>query len=200
MVGGGRAGREARGEVSRLLREHAAGSEEAFDALVPMVYDRLRALARRQIAGHQRGATLDTTALVHEAYLQLEKEQGVDYQDRGHFYAICARTMRRIIIDYARKRSAQKRGGGKRPATLEPGHAVVEEEAETWLAVDRALETMSGFNERLTRIVECRFFAGMTEAETAEALDISLRTVQRDWMRARAWLRKERARRRGVGV
>ncbi len=181
------------GQITRLLHRHLAGEREAFDQLVPLVYDRLRVLAQRQLRRHRPGQTLDTTALVHEAYLQLVDETGVAWQDRGHFYAITARAMRRIIVDHVRRRHAVKRGGGDAPLTLDAEilEGDPQAEAELVLAVDRALEVLSSFNERLTRLVECRFFAGMTEEETAEALGISLRTVQRDWTRAKAWLRKE---------
>lgn len=182
---------DSSGEITRLLQAHHAGDRESFDQLVPLVYDRLRRIARGQLARGGRGRTLDTTSLVHEAYVQLVDETGVDWQDRGHFYAISARAMRRIVVDYARQRTAQKRGGGKPDLTLEPGLIGVEQQAELVLAVDQALERLADFNERLARVVECRYFAGMTEQETAEALDSSLRTVQRDWLRAKAWLRKE---------
>lgn len=178
-------------KISRLLRQHAGGDAEALEDLMPLVYEQLRQLARRQIAGNKRHHTLNTTALVHEAYLQLQRSSDVDWQGKGHFYAICSRTMRRIIVDYARRQSAQKRGGGKSDLTLEPHHAPLVNEAETWLALDRALDVLGSFNERLARTVECRFFAGLSEEETAEALSVSRRTVQRDWPRARAWLRKE---------
>ena len=125
--------------------------------------------------------------------MELVEETGVAWQDRSHFFAICARAMRRILVDYARERGAQKRGGGKPDLTLEPDRLGVEQQAEQVLAVDRALESLAGFNERLARLVECRYFAGMTEEESAQALGVSLRTVQRDWMRARAWLQKELA-------
>ena len=179
------------GQITRLLQAHHEGDREAFDRLVPLVYDRLRRIARGQIGRRGRGYTLDTTSLVHEAYMDLVEETGVDWQDRSHFYAICARAMRRILVDYARERTAKKRGGGKPDLTLEPELLGVEQQAEQVLAIDRALESLAGFNERLARLVECRDFAGMTEEETARALDISLRTVQRDWTRARAWLQKE---------
>lgn len=178
------------GEITRLLRKHRDGDRAAFDSLVPLVYERLRRIARGQVR-RGGGRTLDTTALVNEAYVRLVDETGVDWQDRGHFYAICARAMRRIVVDYARRRSARKRGGGQSDFTLEPELASVEEQADLVIAVDRALESLGSFNERLARVVECRFFAGMTEPETATALDSSLRTVQRDWRRAQAWLRKE---------
>jgi RNA polymerase sigma factor (TIGR02999 family) len=180
------------GDITRLLRQHLAGEAEAFDRLVPLVYERLREIARRQLRRQSSAQTLDTTALVHEAYLQLVDETGVSWQDRSHFYAITARAMRRIVVDHVRQRVALKRGGGQ--AALEIDEDVVGGavgEAELVIAVDRALDSLSAFNDRLSRLVECRFFAGMTEEETAEALGISLRTVQRDWIRAQAWLRRE---------
>ena len=179
------------GPITRLLRAHHEGDRDAFDELVPLVYDRLRRIARGQRVRRGRGQTLDTTSLVHEAYVRLVDETGVDWQDRSHFFAVCARAMRRILVDYARERTAQKRGGGRPHLTLEPERMGTEQQAEHVLAVDRALETLASFNERLARLVECRYFAGLTEQETADALGVSLRTVQRDWTRARAWLLKE---------
>jgi RNA polymerase sigma-70 factor, ECF subfamily len=179
------------GEITRLLRQHAKGDREAFDRLMPLVSDRLRVIARHQLARAGRPQTLDTLSLVHEAYLQLADDTGIEWQDRGHFYAVCARAMRRILVDAARRRGAAKRGGGLPHLSLEPGMASVEEQSELVLAVDRALERLASFNPRLELLVECRFFAGMTEEETAQALEISVRTAQRDWLRARAWLQKE---------
>lgn len=179
-------------EITQLLQRHHRGDRAAFDHLVPMVYERLRIIARGQLAraGGRRDRTLDTTALVQEAYLQLVGEHGVDWQDRAHFFAICARAMRRILVDDARRRQAAKRGGGVADLTLQPDLVAVDSQAELVLAVDEALQGLAAFNERLARVVECRYFAGLTEEETALALDSSLRTVQRDWMRARAWLLK----------
>lgn len=171
------------GAITRLLQAHREGDRAAFDSLVPLVYERLRRIARGQIRRGGRGQTLDTTALVHEAYVQLVDETGVDWQDRGHFYAICARAMRRILVDYSRRRTAQKRGGGRPSLTLEPELLSADEQAELILAVDGALDSLASLDERLARVVECRFFAGMTEKETAAALDSSVRTVQRDWRR-----------------
>ena len=179
------------GDITRLLRQHLAGEAEAFDRLVPLVYARLHEIARGQLRRQSSGQTLDTTALVHEAYLQLVDETGVSWQDRSHFYAITARAMRRIIVDHVRQRLALKRGGGQALLELADDVAGARSDTELVIAVDRALESLSSFNDRLTRLVECRFFAGMTEEETAEALGISLRTVQRDWIRAQAWLRRE---------
>ena len=181
------------GEVTRLLQAHHDGDRAAFDTLVELVYERLRRIARGQIRRAGRGHTLDTSALVHDAYVQLVDETGVDWQNRSHFYAICARAMRRILVDYSRRRNAQKRGGGIPDLTLEPEMLSVEEQAELVLAVDGALDRLVSLDERLSRVVECRFFAGMTDEETAQALDRSVRTVRRDWQRARAWLRKELA-------
>ncbi len=118
-------------------------------------------------------------------------ESGVEWQSRGHFFAIAARSMRRIIVDYARKRQTQKRGGGQAHVELEPDAVAIGEQAETLLALDAALTSITAFSERLARVVECRLFGGLSEAETAQALDVSVRTVQRDWHRCRAWLQRE---------
>lgn len=179
------------GEITQLLQRHHDGDRGAFDRMVPLVYERLRSIARGQLArAGGRHRPLDTTALVHEAYLQLVDEHNVDWQDRAHFFSICARAMRRILVDFARQRQAVKRGGGLPNLTLQPDLVAVDDQAELVLAVDAALGELEAFNARLARVVECRYFAGLTEEETAQALDTSLRTVQRDWMRARAWLLK----------
>jgi RNA polymerase sigma factor (TIGR02999 family) len=176
-------------DITQLLQRHHAGDREAFDSLVPLVYQQLRAIAHGQLArGGPRGLLLDTTSLVQEAYLQLVGEEDVDWQNRGHFFAICARAMRRILVDDARRRVAAKRGGDQVQVTLEPDLVADESEPERVLAIDTALDALATFNPRLAEVVECRYFAGMTEEETAQAMNGSLRTVQRDWMRARAWL------------
>ncbi|WP_368566024.1 ECF-type sigma factor [Pseudoxanthomonas sp. UTMC 1351] len=178
-------------DVTRLLQRHHQGDREAFDQMVPLVYERLRIVARGQLArAGRRAQSLDTVGLVNEAYMQLVDEFGVDWQDRAHFFAVCARAMRRILVDHARRLHADKRGGGVTHLTLMPDDVAMAAPSEHILAVDAALEGLAAFNERLARVVECRYFAGMTEEETAQALDSSLRTVQRDWMRARAWLLK----------
>lgn len=179
------------GEITRLLRAHHSGDPDAFDQLVPIVYDRLRVLARRQMANERSGRLLSPTGLVHEVYIQLVRETGVEWRDRSHFFAICVRAMRRVLVDYARRRTAQKRGGGQPDLVLDPERIAVDQQAETLLAVDQAIGRLAAFNERLARLVECRYFAGMTEEETAETLGVSLRTVEREWPRARAWLQKE---------
>jgi RNA polymerase sigma factor (TIGR02999 family) len=182
---------DPRDTVSGLLAAHRAGDPEALSLLVPLVYEDLRRLARWQLRGSGSRRTLDTTALVHEAYLRLVDQTRGSWKDRAHFFAVAARAMRQILIDYARRRSAAKRGGGQPSISLEEErHGSAAAEAERLLALEEALEALARIDERLPRIVECRFFAGMTDEETAEALGVSTRTVQRDWMRARAWLRE----------
>jgi RNA polymerase sigma factor (TIGR02999 family) len=155
-----------------------------------MVYDELRRVARGQLKRVPAGRTLDTTALVHEVYLKMAGQQGLDLQDRQHFLAVSARAMRQVLADFARARLAAKRGGGDVRVTLKEDSASVDAEAERVCEVDRVLERLRDKNERMARVVECRYFAGLSEEETAEALGISLRTAQREWMRARAWLRE----------
>ena len=174
--------------ISRLLDRWRQGDGAAFDELLPLVYEELRQVAGRHRSG---GETLRPTALVHEAYMQLASETGVDWQDRSHFFAICARAMRRILVDYARQHNAKKRAGGRRPVPIDLVDVGVEGQADLVLAIDEALTSLEAFNERLARIVEYRYFAGLTEEETAQLFGSSLRTVQRDWTRARAWLLKE---------
>ncbi len=177
--------------ISTLLRAHRGGDREALDRLMPLVYEDLHRLARRQLAGDGgRGRTLDTTGLVHEAYLRLAESTRAAWEGRGHFFAVSARAMRQIAVDYARERGAAKRGGGQRPETLDDESAAVESRAAEILAVEEALAGLGALDPRLPQIVECRFFAGLTEEETAEAMALPLRTVQRDWARARAWLKR----------
>ncbi len=180
-----------REQITHLLVAHHEGDEDAFKRLVPLVYNDLRQIARRQIFRSGAAYTLNATALVHEAYFRLVDETNVPWQNRGHFFAIAARSMRRIIVDYARERKAQKRGGDKQHVELTPNSVAIEEQAETLLALDRALTKITAFSERLAKVIECRLFGGLTEEETAQALEVSVRTVQRDWRRARAWLQKE---------
>jgi RNA polymerase sigma factor (TIGR02999 family) len=178
------------GDITALLRRHHRGDRDAFDRLVSVVYDHLRRVAGGQLARGWPGNTVTATTLVHEAYVQLVKETGVDWQDRHHFFAICARAMRRILVDHARRRSAAKRAGGRARLALEDVDPTLEAQTELVVAVDQALASLEALDERLARVVECRFFAGLTEAETARALGTSVRSVQRDWLRGRAWLLK----------
>lgn len=179
------------GVITELLKQHHSGDRDAFDRLVSLVYQRLRKIAHGQLARGWPSNTINTTGLVHEAYMQLVSETGVDWQDRSHFFAISARAMRRILVDHAREHSAEKRAGGRRPVSIDTIDVGTEGQADLVLAIDEALTSLENFNERLARVVEYRYFAGLTEEETAHACGSSLRTVQRDWTRARAWLLKE---------
>jgi len=179
------------GNVTELLLAFRDGDRAAFDQLVPMLYDDLRKVARAQLRRGRPGATLDTTVLVHELYLKMADQLRLDARDRGHFLAISAHAMRQVIADYARRRTAAKRGGDSDPVPLDEAPEIADREARWLLDVDQALERLAGRDERMAKVVECRFFAGFSEEETAAALDTSVRTVQRDWMRARAWLKEE---------
>lgn len=180
------------GEVTRLLHQVQAGDREAFDQLLPLVYDELRRVARGQLRRERAGHTLFPTALVHEAYLKLaDQGQGVDWQGRAHFLAIASRAMRQILVDYARRKGAEKRGGDWQRTTLTQRQLGVEVRLEDFLSLDAALDRLDRLEPRLRQVVEHRFFAGMTEEEVAEVLGVSARTVQRDWLKARAWLHKE---------
>ncbi|HEX9426443.1 MAG TPA: ECF-type sigma factor, partial [Candidatus Polarisedimenticolia bacterium] len=156
--------------------------------LVPLVYGRLRAMAHARLTGRDPGASLDTTALVHEAYLRLVDQSRVEWRDRQHFFAVAALAMRQIVVDRARRRGALKRGGGVSVALLDEAASGVEPRAEEILALDQALERLGALNERLVKMVELRFFAGLSIEETAEALGVESRTVNRDWRVARALL------------
>jgi RNA polymerase sigma factor (TIGR02999 family) len=175
--------------VTQLLAAHGSGDEAAFPELFRLLYDDLHRRAHRQLNSWSAGKTLNTTALVNEAYLRLVDQSQASVRDRGHFLAIAARAMRNIIIDYARARLATKRGGGRAELTLDTQEIAIEDEAGRLVDLDAILHKLDTVNERLTQVVECRFFAGLTEEETAVALNTSVRTVQREWMRARAWLR-----------
>jgi RNA polymerase sigma factor (TIGR02999 family) len=178
-------------QITQLLRAHAAGDPTAFDRVFPLVYDEVKRIARRHVRRNPHGRSLDTTGLVHEVYLKLAGAENARLEDRRHLLAVTATAMRHIIISRARARTAVKRGGGQAPVDLDPEHLPVQQQADWLVDLDRALERLREHDERLARIVECRFFAGLSEEETAEAVGASLRTVQRGWTRARAWLRAE---------
>lgn len=163
-----------------------------MDELVTLVYAELRRIAGRQLRGERADHTLCTTALVHEAWVELSKLNRIQWQNRAHFLALASQAMRRVLIDYAVARVAQKRGGGMRKESLD-GDAllVVQERAEDLVLLDEALERLRAVNEHHARIVECRFYGGMTVEETAEAFDVSPATIKRDWALARAWLNRE---------
>ncbi len=181
------------GQITDLLLANREGDAEAFSRLVPLVYEDLRRIARRSLRAGGPRKTLDTTGLVHEAYLKLVDQTRANWRDRGHFFAVAARAMRQILVDEARRRCAGKRGGGVPAVTLEDDGrgAAIAADAERLLEIEEALSALARLDERLPKIVECRFFAGLSEEETALALGVSPRTVQRDWMRAKAWLREE---------
>lgn len=176
--------------TTELLLRSRGGDRVAFDALYTRLYEDLRAVARGQLRRYRRGGTLDTTSLIHDAYVRLVDEQSVPWACRAHFLAIAARAMRRAIVDYIRERSAQKRGGGIEHVTLSLDLLGEAHEPDTLIAIDDALSGLAQFSDRLPQVAECRLFGGLTEEETARALGISVRTVQRDWRRARAWLQQ----------
>lgn len=175
--------------VTALLRAHAAGEEGAFDRLLPLVYEELRKVARRQLRRDGGGGALATTELVHEAYLKLAGHEALRLEDRQHLLAVSALAMRQIVVGHARARHALKRGAGVTPVPLDEGAAAVRADSEWLLDLDRALARLRAHDEGLASIVDCRYFAGMSEQETAEALGLSLRSAQRGWTKARAWLR-----------
>jgi RNA polymerase sigma factor (TIGR02999 family) len=174
--------------ISDLLRAWGEGEAGAFDRLVPVVYGELRRIARRHIRRVGGARSLDTTGLVHEAYLKMAGAEQVRVEDRAHFYAVTARAMKQVILSRARARTAAKRGGPGEALPLDESHAVADAQAEWLLDLDRALEALHERDPQLASVVELRFFGGLSEEETAEALGVSLRTAQRGWMRARAWL------------
>ena len=169
-----------------------SGDSQALDRLLPMVYEELRALAGSALRGEDAGHTLNSTALVHEAYLRLVGGDVLQPVDRHHFFAIAARSMRRVLIDYARTRKRKKRGSGAAHLPLEDAaHFLAAEATEELVALDRALEKLEEVSPRTAEVVEHRFFAGLTFTEIADSLGVSRKTVQRDWLLGRAWLRKE---------
>jgi len=172
------------GDVTRLLRAAREGDSSAIDQLIPLVYDELRSLARRQLRRERAGHTLHATALVHEAYAKLSGGT-FDASDRGHFLSIAARAMRQVLVDHARTRDAAKRGGGWARTTLSDGDHAVGFRPDELIALDQALEQL---DDRQRQVVELRFFAGLEEREVAEVLGVTDRTVRRDWVKARAWL------------
>jgi RNA polymerase sigma-70 factor (ECF subfamily) len=177
--------------VTALLLAWGRGDDSALERLMPLVHDELRRLARRLMRDERPGHTLQTAALVNEAYLRLVDASRVRWQDRAHFFALCARLMRRILVDHARSRNYQKRGGGLRHVSLHDDLVGPGERATDLVALDDALETLARSDPRKSRVVELRFFAGLSVEETAEALDVSPETVMRDWKFAKVWLLRE---------
>ena len=180
---------DANEEVTELLHRAGAGDSAASAAVYPVVYEQLKRIASRQLSREASGHSLSTTALVHEVYLKLVDQRRSRFHDRAHFFAIAATAMRRILVDHARRHGTAKRGAGARRVPLETVEAMApEDRAELLVALDASLQRLATLDERQARVVECRFFGGLTEEETATALDVSARTVKRDWAKARAWL------------
>ena len=176
--------------VTQLLRDWNAGKSEARDELVGLVYGPLRAIAERHLNREREGHTLQPTALVNELYLRLIDQRSVEWHDRTHFFAVAAQVMRRILVDHARRRKSEKRGGGVVPLTIGAALDVAAAEDFDVVALDTALENLAAVFPQQARIVELRFYGGLTIDETAEALGISAATVSREWTMARAWLRR----------
>jgi RNA polymerase sigma factor (TIGR02999 family) len=183
-------------EIAAALAVLRRGAPEGgMEQLIPLVYAELRRVAHRQLAAEPPGHTLSTTALVHEAYLRLADQTRVEWANRAQFFALAARAMRRVLVDYARRRQAARRGGAHKPVLSledaeagESGALAVAARGDELLALDEALERLGAVDPRAARVVECRFFGGLTEAETAEALGVSLRTAAGDWLMAKGWL------------
>lgn len=178
-------------DITELLLAHGGGDAAALGRLVPLVYDDLRRIARGQLRRRRPGDTLATTGLVHEAYVRLVDQSRASWRDRGHFFAVSAIAMRQIVVDHARRRMRVKRGGDRVTVPLAEVQEPAAREAAQILEIDQALERLAKIDARLAQVVECRYFAGLTEEETAAALGVSVRTAQREWFKARAWLRQE---------
>lgn len=178
-------------EVTRLLQAWSSGDERALQELMPLVYDELHRMAQRYMAAEQSGHPLQTTALVHEVYIRLVDVKNVDWQNRAHFYALSARVMRRILVDFARTRNYQKRGAQFAHIQLEQAATVSAAVGSELVAVDEALKQLAAVDARKCEVVEMRFFGGLTVEETAAALHVSPETVARDWKLAKAWLLRE---------
>ena len=184
-------GEVAPNEVTGLLRAWGKGDEAALQKLVPLVYDQLHAAARRYMAGERLGHTLQATALIHETYLRLVNVRQVKWQNRAHFFAICAQLMRRILVDFARSRGYQKRGGGAPRVDFDEALMVGSEPEANLVALDEALQRLAEVDRRKSQVVELRFFGGLDVKQTAEVMKVSADTVMRDWKLAKVWLMRE---------
>jgi RNA polymerase sigma-70 factor, ECF subfamily len=174
--------------VTELLNEWQQGDPEALDKLTPIVYDELRRMAHRYVRHEQNGNTLQTTELVNEAYMRLLGNKNYDWQSRSHFFGVIAQVMRHILIDHARRRHFAKHGGGVRQVSLEHAALMTQQRAAELVALDDALAELSQFDSRKSRVVELRYFGGLSLEEAAQVLEVSLMTVRRDWRAAKAWL------------
>jgi RNA polymerase sigma factor (TIGR02999 family) len=187
-------------DVTQLLKAWAAGDEQALEKLTPLVYEQLRRAAQHYMANERPGHTLQTTALVHEVYIRLVDCRHTNWQDRAHFLAVSAHLMRRILIDFARSRHSQKRGGAAAIIAFDEALTIGKQPDPNLLALDDALQSLAAVDVRKSKIVELKFFGGLTIDETAEVLRISAETVVRDWRLSKAWLLRQMTRENGVGV
>jgi len=178
-------------EITQLLVAWSSGDESALTRLAPLVYNELHRLAHHYMRGERSGHTLQTTALVNEAYVRLIDWKSVQWQNRAHFFAVSAQLMRRILVDFARAHNYDRRGGGVRPVDLDQAANVVDDKSTNMVALDEALKALAELDSRQSQIVELRFFGGLTNDEVAEVLKVSEPTVRRDWSLARAWLHRE---------
>ena len=178
-------------DITALLRAWSQGDPGALGSLIPIVEHELRSIAKHCLEARRHDPMLDTSALINEAYLRLIDANQVSWQDRAHFFAVCAKIMRRILVDQARSRHTAKRGGGRPPISLDEALAVAPEPASDLVAIDEALEALTRVDGRKGRVVEMRFFGGLSIEETAEVLKVSPETVRRDWRLAKAWLLRE---------
>ena len=186
-------------EITRLLQAWSEGEQSALERLIPLVYRELHRLARHYMAGQQPGHTLQTTALLNEAYLRLVDSPHLGWQNRAHFFAASAQVMRCILVDWARSRQALKRGGEARPLELEEALVIADAPGADLVALDDALKALATFDARKCEVVELRFFGGLSVEETAEVLKLSPETVLRDWKFAKSWLRRELSKEKPVG-
>ncbi len=175
-------------DITQYLADARKGDTDAFNRVYEMVYDELRNIAHRQLYRHRQSDTLNTTALVHEAYERLVGNSQIEWQDRNHFYALTSRAMRYILVDYARSRNAKKRGGNKLNVPLDAVQLAIEERSAELEALDEALKQLSSHNKQLEQLVELKFFGGLTYKEIAAIMDRSERSLRRDWQRARTWI------------
>jgi len=178
-------------KITQLLQKDVEEGKDLYDELMPLVYEKLRRIAQNRMLGERDNHTLNTTDVVHEAYLKLIDFDRINLKNRSHFYAIASQVMRNILVDYANKKKAEKRGGGRNRVTLRESDASVEVDLDQLLSIHQALERLSEFDERRAKVVECRFFGGLNMKEIGEALGISTRTVHRDMDIASAWLNRE---------
>ena len=180
-------------KITLLLIDWSKGDEMALENLMPLVYDELRRMAKGYMRRQPSGHTFQTTELIHEAYLKLANREVQNWQNRAHFFGVASTAMRHILVDYARSKQSQKRGGWQERVTLTENHAVTGDQSNDVIALDDALKTLAALDERKSRVVELKFFGGVTNEEIAEVLKISTDTVKRDWRFARTWLLRELA-------